>query len=62
MKNLKTRVIVAYGLSMLALGLLAVPGSALAATHHHAHHAQTQQAPQNPPPCNVHFQTGCSGY
>jgi hypothetical protein len=62
MKNLKTRVIVAYGLSVLALGLLAVPGSALAATHHHhAHHAQSQQqAPAQP--CQVHFQTGCSGY
>ena len=61
MKNLKTRIIVAYGVSVLALGLLAVPGAALAATHHH-HHAQTQQAPQSPPPCQVHFQTGCSGY
>jgi hypothetical protein len=61
MKNLKTRVIVAYGLSVLALGLLAVPGAALAATHHHRH-AQTQPAPQSPPPCQIHFQTGCSGY
>ena len=61
MKNLKTRVIVACGLGALALGLLAVPGAALAATHHRAHHA-TQQAPQSPPPCQVHFQTGCSGY
>lgn len=62
MKTLKTKAIVAYGLSVLALGLLAVPGSALAAHHHRAHHAQTQQPPQGPQPCQVHFQTGCSGY
>jgi len=63
MKTLKTQAIIAYGLSVLVLGLLAVPGSALAATHHHrTHQAQTQQqAPQSPPPCTIHFQTGCSG-
>lgn len=60
MKTLKTKAIVAYGLSVLALGLLAVPGVALAAHHHR--HAHTQQAPQSPPPCQIHFQTGCSGY
>lgn len=62
MKNLKTKAIVAYGVSVLALGLLAVPGSAVAAMHHHRHAQSQQQAPQSPPPCNVHFQTGCSGY
>lgn len=69
MKTLKTQAIVGYGLSVLALGLLAVPGAALAATHHRHHatrgrdaYAQSQPAPQAPKPCLVHFQTGCSGY
>jgi hypothetical protein len=59
----KTRAIIAYGLSVLALGLiLAAPGSAWAATHHHHHHAQAKQAgPADPPPCSIHFQTACSG-
>ncbi len=58
----KTRAIIAYGLSVLALGLiLAAPGSAWAAKHHH-HHAQAQQAAQPAaPPCSIHFQTACSG-
>lgn len=65
MKTLKTQAVVAYGLSVLALGLLAIPGSALAATHHHkTHQAQSQQQAPQPAsqPCQVHFQTGCSGY
>jgi hypothetical protein len=61
----KTRAIIAYGLSVLALGLiLAAPGSAWAAKHHH-HHAQVQQAQQAAQPaaqpCTIHFQTACSG-
>jgi hypothetical protein len=63
MKNLKTRAIIAYGLSVLALGfVLAVPGSASAATHHHRHHARAEQPAPQAPPCNVHFQASCSGY
>jgi hypothetical protein len=65
MSKAKTRAIIAYGLSVLALGLvLAAPGSAWAATHHHHHHAAAQQqaaAPQ-PAPCKIYFQTACSGY
>lgn len=64
MKSLKTRAIIAYGLSVLALGLvLAAPGSAWAATKHHHHQAQTQQqqAAQPAQPCTIHFQTACSG-
>ncbi len=59
----KTRAIIAYGLSVLALGLvLAAPGSAWAARHHHHHHARVQQAAQPAPqPCTIHFQTACSG-
>jgi hypothetical protein len=58
----KTRAIIAYGLSVLALGLvLAAPGSAWAATHHHHHHAQVHQAaPASPAPQNcIHMQTSC---
>jgi hypothetical protein len=59
----KTRAIIAYGLSVLALGLvLAAPGSALAAKHHHHHHARVQQASDPAPQgCSIHFQTACSG-
>ncbi len=61
MYKAKTRAIIAYGLSVLALGLvLAAPGSAWAAHHHH--HAQAQQAAPAEQACNVHFQTACSGY
>ncbi len=58
----KTRAIIAYGLSVLALGLvLAAPGAAWAAKHHH-HHARVQQAAQPASqPCTIHFQTACSG-
>jgi hypothetical protein len=57
----KTRAIIAYGLSVLALGLvLATPGSAWAAHHHH-HHAQAKQAAPADAPCTIHFQTACSG-
>jgi hypothetical protein len=64
MYKAKTRAIIAYGLSVLALGLvLAAPGSASAATKHHHHAAAQQQAaaPQ-PAPCKIYFQTACSGY
>jgi hypothetical protein len=57
----KTRAIIAYGLGVLALGLiLAAPGSAWAAKHHH-HHTQQQAAQPAAPPCSIHFQTACSG-
>jgi hypothetical protein len=64
MSKAKTRAIIAYGLSVLALGLVLVaPGSAWAATKHHHHHAAAQQqaAQPAPPPCGIHFQTACSG-